>query len=322
VIWQGGNENGQMPNYSPQWDLTMRKRVQVHEREVGLGVAHLFGTNSDSDEVEAGDVDYISVHAQGTIAPLSGKPTLQNERNPAPSPTEYRDIYCASKAAGGYVWYWRAEQSVPQMEQTLGLLRQARAEGCAAQPPPPIGDVCPKPLAPGATVYMRTNLYGQGLDSTTRVKGDPEFCRLIHGDQWGAINDCHLEGWPRQVECEMALLGSYVSKPQACPVWEFRNAAFPVHALCSDQSFEGPHMSCDHFGSAGGGRDDPKTPTSGDALETLQGFEGTPLACGLQRDHYGPMAGFFTIAHGTGEVRACRPDRDASTCGQWRPVDK
>jgi hypothetical protein len=164
---------------------------------------------------------------------------------------------------------------------------------------------------------MRTNYYGQGLDSTVRVQGDPGFCFAIHGEM---VNDCHLEGWrgpagndpTARSRCEMQLLGG-------CPVWQFtvqNPAAGAIVLRCSDNHSAG--MSCDHFGDPVF-RDDPQTPTTGDTLETLQGFEGKPLECGLQRDMFGPYAGFFTIAHGKGWVRACRPDWQE--CGQWRAID-
>jgi hypothetical protein len=139
LVWQGGNENGQIPGYSKDWDLSMRRRAQVHEREVGLGVVHLFGTNAQSDEVEAGDVDYVSTHEGGTTVPRHGKPTLQNERNPAPPPADYLDLFCASKAAGGYVWYWRSEHTQAQMEETLGLIAAARRDGCPGSGAAPRG---------------------------------------------------------------------------------------------------------------------------------------------------------------------------------------
>lgn len=177
---------------------------------------------------------------------------------------------------------------------------------CATRAPHPPKTSCPKPLAPGAYVYLNDKPYGHGFDSTVRVHGDPEFCRLIHGV---VVNDCHLEGWPKRVECEMELL-------HGCPIWQFSVDAGTTVEPCVDD--HAARCSCDHFGSVEY-RDDPQTPTTGDTLLTLQGFEGQPLECGLQRDAYGPMAGFFTVAHGAGQVRACKPDRTG--CGPWRPFD-
>ena len=167
-------------------------------------------------------------------------------------------------------------------------------------PPPPEDPVsvadCPKPLAPGAYIIMKNKPYGHGQDSTVRVHGDVEFCRIIHGV---SVNDCHLEGWPKRSECEMELLGG-------CPIWQYKSPQGDAF-LCQQEPAE---VSCDHFGNVEF-RDDPRTPLV---------FEGQPKECGEQRDGRGdPMAGFFVIAHGKSELRACRPDGQG--CGPWRPFD-
>jgi len=156
---------------------------------------------------------------------------------------------------------------------------------------------CPKPLESGAEVYLNNKPYGQGWDSTVRVRGDKLFCQMIHGDV--AVADCHLEGWPKRSECEMELLGG-------CPIWQYKSPQGDAF-LCQQEPAE---VSCDHFGNVEF-RDDPMTPLV---------FEGQPKECGKQRDGRGdPMAGFFVIAHGKSELRACRPDGQG--CGPWRPFD-
>jgi hypothetical protein len=156
-----------------------------------------------------------------------------------------------------------------------------------------VGSACPKPLAPGAEVYINDKRYGNGIDSTIRVHGDPEFCRLIHGVE---VADCHLEGWLRRAECEMELA-------RGCPVWQYTMDQGASIWPCRQAPH--PEMSCDHWGDPVD-RDDPQTPA----------FEGRPAACGLQRDAAGdPKAGFFVIAHGLGQVRACLPD--GTGCGPW-----
>jgi hypothetical protein len=177
---------------------------------------------------------------------------------------------------------------------------------CRTGTPHPTSSDCPKPLAPGAVVYLNDTPCGRGFDSTVRVRGDPEFCRLIHG-VW--VDDCRLEGWPRRVECEMELI-------HGCPIWQFTVDGGKTFEPCVDNP--SAQARCDHFGSIEY-PDDPQTPTTGGTLETLRGFEGRPLECGLQRDAHGPMAGFFTVAHGIGNVRACKPDQ--AGCGPWWPFD-
>lgn len=176
------------------------------------------------------------------------------------------------------------------------------------EPTPPPQSACPKKLAPGAYVWINNKPMGHGFDSTPRVHGDPEFCFLIHGVR---IDDCHLEGWPRKNECEMELIGG-------CPRWEFTVDKEKVYACHDDRE---ALASCDHFGTQPN-QDDPATKTTGDSLQTLRGFEGRPLACGLQRDEFGPMAGFFTVAHGAAYVRSCAPiDPESKHCGPWNHFD-
>ena len=164
-------------------------------------------------------------------------------------------------------------------------------------PPTPPASYLPKPLAPGAIVYLNNKVHGQGLDSTVRVRGDKEFCFLIHGVY---DIDCHLEGWPNRALAEMELA-------KGCPVWEYKqgNDIRDCHQVENDES----RMSCDHFGSVEY-RDDPITPA----------FEGKPEQCGLQRDKDGnPKAGFWIVAHGKGRVRACLPS--GMGCGPWVEVN-
>lgn len=160
---------------------------------------------------------------------------------------------------------------------------------------------CPRPLAPGARLYVNAKPWGQGQDSTYRIANDPAFCEAIHGIP--GMNDCHLEGWPTRAQCELELAGG-------CPTWQFRIAGNPQPRPCLQVASD-PAISCDHFGSPPGDqRDDPQT----------SAFEGKPAECGLQRDPMGnPKAGFFTIAHGLGEVRACKPD--GTECSGWLGVD-
>ncbi len=211
-------------------------------------------------------------------------------------------------------------------------------------PTPDPYSACPKTPDPFARIVMRNKPYGaHGVDSTVRILGDPEFCELIHGtllrrleeedlslEEVGLIenaisaiqsdpNNCNLEGWPTRTMCEMQLLGAYSeTQDLACPHWQFKNPAGDWVTCHDDRA---AYASCDHFGSTER-RDDPQTPTTGDTLDTLVGFEGEPKQCGLDRGPFGPWAGFFMIAHTPSGVevlfRACRPDGDG--CGWGTPM--
>jgi hypothetical protein len=193
------------------------------------------------------------------------------------------------------------------MDCITGYTCQDTPQGPQCVPVTPPASSCPKDLAPGAYAFVNAKPYGQGVDSETRVYGDTEFCEMIHGV---STNNCHLEGWPKRVECEQELLGG-------CPVWQWAPSA--DGPWTDARQAEHPVLSMDHWGDPVD-RDDPQTPTTGDTLATLRGFEGEPKACGLQRDEIGdPMAGFFIIAHGHAFVRPCKTD--GTGCGRSVEID-
>ena len=167
-------------------------------------------------------------------------------------------------------------------------------------PPPPTLTPCPKFPAEGSYIRVNNKRYGNGIDSTYRINGDPEMCFLIHGVR---TNECHFEGMRGdRAACEMWLAKRQTSMAGGCPIWQYvkMGAVYPC--------LQAPHIdqSCDHFGDPVY-RDDPQTPNV---------FEGNPAECGLQRDASGdPMAGFFVISHGLHQTRACLPD--GTNCGPW-----
>jgi hypothetical protein len=171
----------------------------------------------------------------------------------------------------------------------VGVNNVATKEQCVI-PTIPEKRVCPMwPLPAGAQVYLGAKPYGQGVDSSVRVRGSREWCAAAgHAN---ASADCHLEGWEPRLDCELKLLGG------KCQIWQYSQDGGSTWKPCLQEAPDGA-MSCDHFGDVRF-RDDPNTAP----------FEGQPAVCGLQRDERGdPMAGIFIIAHGKGKVRACLPD--------------
>ena len=175
-------------------------------------------------------------------------------------------------------------------------------------PTAPLGPFPVRFPLPTAKLYMRNKRYGNGVDSTVRVRGDRELCEALHHVPVPS-GDCHFESdvWQyesQKVEYEMAIMGG-------CPVWEYRTD--DGSARCHNDP--NAQHSCDHFGSVRT-RDDPKTPE----------FEGRPALCGSQRDEFGPYAGFFMIpqpGEGPMFVRACLPNQEGNdeTCGPWIEVN-
>lgn len=176
---------------------------------------------------------------------------------------------------------------------------------CVKDAPPTSS--CPIAPTPGSSTWVDAKPYGQGLDTEPRTD-DQAMCRAIYGEGWTG-SSCHFEGLPpaQRSACEMQLLGG-------CPTWQWAPSTSGPWTAARQASH--PVLSVDHFGDPVY-RDDPQTPTTGHTLETLHGFEGQPLACGLQRDERDdPMAGFFVIAHGRALVRAC--DANGQHCGECR----
>jgi hypothetical protein len=169
------------------------------------------------------------------------------------------------------------------------------------------------------------------------VRGDRELCEVLHHVPVPS-GDCHFDSdvWQdkdQRGRYEMRVLGgarmeNVDSDPirYLGPVWQYRAAG--QQGRCHDDRAH-VNTSCDHFGSAyADGRDDPQTKTTGMTLETLQGFEGRPLELGLQRDEFGPYAGFFMVPQTSGagfgtQVRACLPlaEGDDATCAPWLAVN-
>ena len=186
---------------------------------------------------------------------------------------------------------------------------------------PPTGFPVRFPLK-DAVLSLNNKAYGQGFDATLVVEADPALCLLLHGQQ---VNKCHFDSSVfssplQRAAYEMAVMGGarvgVVGVGPRCQVWQYlaNGKVWP----CNDD--HDALASCDHMGRPQV-IDDPQTPTTGDTLETLTGFEGEPKECGLMRNEFGPYAGFFTIAHGKAQVRSCLP-LDNSVCGPWREFDR
>lgn len=176
-------------------------------------------------------------------------------------------------------------------------------------PPPATDEVeaaCGLKMPEGASAKVNTSGYGQGVDTSLYVLDWPDLCTKIHGNPVNP-NSCHLEGHTNRQACEIAVMKRVGGA--ACPIFRFRTAAHPDGEACLQiDPYETGGMSCDHFGNTEV-RDDPITAP----------FEGLPAECGAQRDSAGhPMAGYFAIAHGDGEVQACLPN--GSGCGRWTRV--
>lgn len=138
VIYQDGNEVGLIGGYSVAWTRSLAETVRSEETARGYG-RHLFGTNAGSPAAaQLPVVDYLEFHQNTALsaAQCSGKPCMVNEYNPNPAltPAQFQDRFCAAKRAGTSFWYWRHGQTQAQLLDSLARLGQACpsvATGCA-----------------------------------------------------------------------------------------------------------------------------------------------------------------------------------------------
>lgn len=284
IAWELDNEGQGVHGWKAEW--FQKVLTTIKEEEIKYPCRQRI-TGTSVPNVGA---DYRITHDRAPLTqPINGQWTLNNERNPAYPPSVDTQYFIG---AGPLGWsLWRDGWTDAELEDALAR-RKAVVDGT------PLPTSCPKPLAPGSRVYLNNNGYGHGFDSTVRVSGDPEFCQMIHGTP---VNDCHLEGWPQRSACEMELMGG-------CPIWQCRTSSYPDPMQCLQPAH--PICSCDHWGTAGGAQDDPHT----------DAYEGLPYECSYQQDGGFPSAGFYTVARGKGDVRACKPD--GTGCGPWRFFDR
>lgn len=274
------------------------------------GTATMSGTSMATPHVVGAAAIYLGLHPEATPAQVHDAiigAATPDVLTGLPADTANRLLYVKETVSP------KCPETCPEgfecTDPAVGCVPKPPTPVCPTCPPgyhctdPKVGCVkdepvshCPKQLAPGAYVYLNDKPYGNGFDSTPRVHGDPVFCQMVGGEG----NDCHLEGWSDRVQCEMELM-------HGCPIWQYT-----LDGKEAKRCLQPPHpeVSCDHWGTAGGALDDPKTPA----------YEGLPAECANQKVNGYPAAGFFTIAHGNAQIRACLPD--GTGCGPWRRFDR
>jgi hypothetical protein len=219
VIWQDGNEVGLIPGYVPEWTFAISDYVREMEQEVGGGVVHMYGTNSQRDEVNASaKIDYIQVHTKGPVdSPEFGKPVMNNEHNPPFSPSVERAYFCQMQAQGGAWWYWRGAHSAENMEATLN----AFGVDCSQ----PVQTSCPAPLPPKDKLSFRVNESKSAkgwFDATPVIEKDLAYCESIG---MGTMNGqpratCPIRNECPGFQCEERLTCEAYAMDRADPSWK------------------------------------------------------------------------------------------------------
>lgn len=201
VIWIDSNEPGVSGWYDPKWSLDMVQMVRQYEQEVGLGVVHMFGTNSGNADVECDPrIDYTATHSNvGIDGPVCGKFRENNEHNPPFTPETERALFCSAKSTGQAWWYWRGGQTQPDMDATLHLFAE------------PCGDItgeCPfdVPVVDSIKVKCGPADNVDECDSTPLVKG-AAYCRSIGYTDGRLVCPVRVEGDPFRLQCELRSMG-------------------------------------------------------------------------------------------------------------------
>jgi len=133
VIWLTDNEGGEIRGTKRAWYEWNAGIIRDEEQKSGCGVIHMVGTNN-TDFCD-GPFDYCATHAREPLTTaIAGKHTENNERNPQFSVEQEFSNFRKARDAGLNYWYWRAEQTDEQMDQTLKLFRgeDAIPVGCFA----------------------------------------------------------------------------------------------------------------------------------------------------------------------------------------------
>lgn len=173
VIWLTDNEGGEIRGTKREWYEWVRSVIRDERAQSG-GAVRLVGTNN-TDFCD-GPFDYCATHAGPPLTSIAGKHTENNEHNDPSSPEREQAAFCGARAQGLHWWFWRAEMSAADMEQTLDLFGQGCGGPvqCFAPAPSPESDWS-APSAPGVPTYspsMRPPQLMAQLNQAKATVGD------------------------------------------------------------------------------------------------------------------------------------------------------
>jgi hypothetical protein len=152
VIYLTDNEGGEINGTKLEWYEAVSAIIRDEEKKLPVQVVHLIGTNNT--DFAGGSFDYVATHAKAALTePIAGKHTENNERNPAFSPAQEAANYKAAQDVNLHYWFWRADQTQAQMDETLQLIKSNAVVGCF---PPDAED--PKWQVPPTPGVVGTNM--------------------------------------------------------------------------------------------------------------------------------------------------------------------
>jgi hypothetical protein len=138
IIWTTDNEGGEIRGTKREWYVAVASIIRDEEAVVGLPV-HLIGTNNT--DFADGPFDYVSTHDRAAlVAPIAGKWTLNNERNPEFSAEQEISNFKRARDAGLSYAFWRAEMSEATMVEVLEGYKAVIGGGAVVGCFPPASD--------------------------------------------------------------------------------------------------------------------------------------------------------------------------------------
>lgn len=221
VIWQIGNESSQVAGKNAgllAWEKWVADRVRFWEQQVGYGIVHMIGTNSEFDEIEnAGFIDYVNIHNRVPTAPHFNKPTTDNEANPQGTAAALVGKYCQAFRGKAYFWGWRAELEEQEYVKALAGIRDASKNNCSALPPIP--DNCPAPDPNPADLKWNYMLRGSWWDPTPVVTRNCAYCSATGQGDGGTRCECPARVECPGFQCESRVACEQVLMQAPAPIW-------------------------------------------------------------------------------------------------------
>jgi hypothetical protein len=175
------NEGALVPGARREYYEQVFHAIRNAEKRLGCGIVHMIGTNWP--EIGDGPFDYVTTHAD---APLTtsffGKHSANDEHNQPTTPEEDQSRFCQAQAKGLHYWYWRAEHTEAQMNQSLRLRKEGcgPASECFAPPPAdPNWIEPPDPAAPELRAAVESAKLAVGEHCGTDHAGSLQTLGLL-----------------------------------------------------------------------------------------------------------------------------------------------
>lgn len=256
VIYITDNEGALIRGTTRTWYEWVRNVIRDEESKLAFPVVHMVGTNNTN--FADGPFDYTATHDKAPLtAPIAGKHTENNERNPAFSPEQEAANFKAARDLGLHYWYWRADQTVEEMVRTLELIKGNTPVGCFAPDAddplwvtPPVtgaGQMKDVVLAAEAVVGNRCGTDHQGSLATLGLLAEEirrqGYC--ASGPSSDALAVLAPDGEWEEYHAVAFTTGCYSQNPDQLPKYRWHyNGTTPFPTGCTGGSLPTGRIDC------------------------------------------------------------------------------